>query len=191
MTSILEQTKQKHHDRLVELDEDRQGPQTKLADKRAAVAQLREKLAALQPRDPANEKAIKTLRSEIVGVEREVTALESQLTKIDGAAREIHEQIRAIELPEDEAKLRDWAEVIRVVLNDARYFLAQYCVADREFVAKHGEEGHRRAAAIRGEFQDRENHIQREGWTLLDAVEVKIRPIHILPMWPPGPKVKP
>jgi chromosome segregation ATPase len=188
MTTVLEQTKKKHHDHLVDLDEQRQKPQAKLVEKMAALAQLREKVAALHPRDPANELAIKKLNREIADLEREAAALQSQLAKIDGSAREIHEQVRALELPGDEDELRRHRDVFLESLDAARMALASYCACDREFKTKHGQEGVRRAGAIREELQDRERRLRALGWTEVDAVSATIGAFQVVAMLPPAGK---
>jgi chromosome segregation ATPase len=195
VVTVMEQTKQKHHEHLVALDKKRQAPLAQLADANARGQTLRAELHAVQLRlsgapveaRAAIKREIETLESGIADLQREASELLSKIKRFDDEMATHHAQIRAIQFPEDEAELRRRRDGVWAAMDAARIALAEYCLQDRRFKVKYGhsQESMQKSGIIREELHAREAGLRAEGWTEIDATWAPVGPRQVVPMLPP------
>ncbi|MGB2643546.1 MAG: hypothetical protein WA530_09240 [Candidatus Acidiferrum sp.] len=188
MTTILEETKAKHHRRLVELDDDRQKPQAKLAEKLRVRADLRQQLAALGAERPENKNQLYRLGHEIKNAEQEIATLESKLAKIDGEAATHHARILECDRPGDEARLAQQYEAARRAMAAARIAVAEYFLAGALHTRKYGEDGRLFDKKLREAFHEEQRTLRDKGWQTLDPVSTPFGKVDFQPMLPPARK---
>jgi chromosome segregation ATPase len=194
----MAEQKQEHYSRLLELDAKRQAPQDALT---AAIARLRTLEAQLSDakfrlhgatnQDAVAIKAeIATLESGIAAMTREVRELEKPVEAIDCEMAGHHAQIRAIELPEGEAELRESRAAVWAAEDALRVARAQYCIQEHEFKTKYpGQEATQRASLITQELLARNDAALRaQGWQPIVETWVPLGPVQIAPMLPPARK---
>jgi chromosome segregation ATPase len=194
MVSVMEQAKEKHQARLLDLDVLRQRPQNELTEVVARLRTLRSELAEAQLRlKPASgenaasiRREIATLQSGITSLENEADSLESKLKRIDDEAAGHHAQIRELERPGDKADVLASREAYHAALDAARAAGAHFFLKTRAFETKHAATAE--AQFIRQEFYERERSLEAAGWTDLDVVQTPTLPINFRPMLPPAGK---
>jgi hypothetical protein len=184
MQTAVEQ-KAEHHDRLVELDKKRQAPQDALT---VAIARLRTLEAQLaDAKHGATKAEIEQMELGIADLAREVCELEKPLKAIDDEWAGHHAQIRAIELTEGEAELRESRDVVWKAEDALRVARAQYCVQEHAFKEKHpGQDSTQKASLITQELLARNDAALRaQGWQPVVETWAPIGPVQIAPMLPP------